>query len=82
VNLLVTNNLIIFNIIIYFTHFEKFIDSITTNLSQVDYNNLKDKKWRLLLEKDQSNIYSIENIGRKIAKNPDLSFFLSSLIFF
>lgn len=46
--------------------FEKFIDSITTNLSQVDYNNLKDKKWRLLLEKDQSNIYSIENIGRKI----------------
>jgi len=37
-------------------------------LSKVYLNKLKQKKWRLLLEKDQKNIETIENIGKKLSQ--------------
>lgn len=48
--------------------FNHYINNYNKNLSTVLYSNLKSKKWRLLLNKDQKNIHIIENIGRQIGE--------------
>lgn len=48
--------------------FNYYLDNYNKNLSTVVYENLKSKKWRLLLNKDQKNINRIENIGRQIGE--------------
>ena len=46
--------------------FDSFVQNISSGLSSVNYSDLLDKKWRLLLDDDQANIKKIENIGEKI----------------
>jgi adenine-specific DNA-methyltransferase len=46
--------------------FNDFINDYNINLSTILYENLKTRKWRLLLNKDQKNIHKIENKGRQI----------------
>jgi len=48
--------------------FDTYIDNYNKNLSNISLKNLKQKKWRLLLEKDQKNIEIIENIGKKLSE--------------
>ena len=48
--------------------FNYYLDNYNNNLSTVLYDNLKSKKWRLLLNKDQENIHIIETIGEQIGK--------------
>jgi len=48
-------------------NFENFIENINSRLSKVYYNELKEKKWRLLENSDQKNIKNIENCGRKLS---------------
>ena len=46
--------------------FNGFINDYNVDLSTILYENLKTRKWRLLLNKDQENIHKIENKGRQI----------------
>lgn len=49
-------------------NFNIYIDNYNKSLSNIHLKNLKQKKWRLLLEKDQENIEIIENIGKKLSQ--------------
>lgn len=46
--------------------FNGFINDYNIDLSTILYENLRTRKWRLLLNKDQKNINKIENKGRQI----------------
>lgn len=65
-------------------------DRITDNCSPVNflnnvngsrnfYSKLNNKKWRLLKDKEQENIYNIENVGRQINDLFDISVGIATL---
>ena len=57
----------------FYGDFNGFINDYNVDLSTILYENLKTRKWRLLLNKDQKNINKIENIGRQGEYKPCFS---------